>query len=121
MRARLRTLAALLALFAFSASYVEQAWASLCAGDGASPAAAVASPVTHGGHAGDSGVPPGEPAPDAECPVQAVAAGCTVVSLPPAASTAAALPALPDAVPPVCADQTHDLLLSSSLFRPPQR
>jgi hypothetical protein len=47
MRTRFRMLAALLALFAFSASFAEQVWASTCA-PAADPPGASAAPVSGG-------------------------------------------------------------------------
>ena len=119
MKTRFRFLAALLALFAFSASLAEAAWASACA-----PEVAAAS-TSHDGH----GAVPGHeheraPAPDggSECPLHvAASAGCTVVLLPVAGE---AVP-LPDAgmraAVPSSASEVPDLLLVSGPFRPPQR
>ncbi|HET7464597.1 MAG TPA: hypothetical protein VFJ82_25370 [Longimicrobium sp.] len=129
MRLRSRTLAALLALFAFSASFAEQAWASMCATG--EPAAAHSSTVAHPAAPHAHHTMPGMPgerhdgrepaSPAGGCPVQAVAAGCTILSLP--ASTGHAPTAVPPAngVTPVRADQARELLLAVSLFRPPQR
>jgi hypothetical protein len=86
MRTRFRTLAALLALLAFSAWFAEQVWTGTCA-----PAAAEAArhhPAAHsqadGGHGAMEmpavSAPHSTPdAPD-ECPVQAVAGGCILFS-----------------------------------------
>lgn len=127
MRTRFRTLAALLALMAFSASFAEQVWASTCAPVEASPSGESA-PASHphGGHGGmempadhhDPRIPSSD---DAECPVQAVAAGCALVFFP--SATMDAVPAAPAADPRVAphADPSIQLLLVSSHFRPPQR
>lgn len=127
MRTRFRTLAALLALVAFSASFAEQVWASTCAPAEASRSAQSApASHAHGGHGGmttpedhpDPRIPPPD---DAGCPVQAVVAGCTLIFFPPA--TIHAVPSAPAADARVAphADPSIPLLLVSSHFRPPQR
>ena len=125
MSTRLRTLAALLALFAFSASLAEPAWASACA---PAEAASTAAAPGHAAHGHPSAPVPGHaprghtPAPVSGCPVHAAAsAGCTLLLLP----AAAAAPPAPDAArgqdAPPAADALPDLLLASGPFRPPQR
>lgn len=130
MRTRFRTLAALLALTAFSASFAEQVWAGTCAPAEASPSGQSA-PASHphGGHGGHGGMtmPEDHPDPrppssdDAGCPVQAVAAGCALIFFP--SATMDEVPAAPAADTRVAphADPSVPLLLVSSHFRPPQR
>jgi hypothetical protein len=131
MKGRTRVLAALLALFAFSASFAEQVWASTCAGatapTGSAPRAA---PAAHGDRGCDQEMPmPGSghgehsraPAGGADCPFQAIApGGCVLLSFPAPAAV------LPDFSPTIharvipAAQAAPDLLLASPHFRPPQ-
>ena len=132
MKHRARVLAALLALFAFTAAFAEQVWASTCA-----PATAVAqagsmrmpgSAGAHGQHGCDQDMPmPGSGqgehsrAPTGgDCPFQAIAAsGCVIffaapgTAVPDCAAVSAAR-----MVP--SAQVAPDLLLASPHFRPPQ-
>jgi hypothetical protein len=133
MKARSRLLAALLALFAFTATFVEQVWASTCAQTemaASAPSAGMgrnAAQAAHTGHTRDmpmpghdqqrhSRMPPGD-----DCPLRAVAAsGCVTFSFPAPASavpdfTAAASPRMVPA-----AQATPDLLLVFPPFHPPQ-
>lgn len=89
MRTRFRTLTALLALVAFSASFAEQVWASTCAPVAAEaarhhPAAYTQADGRHGAMEIPA-VSARHSAPDApdECPVQAVAGGCIHFSFAP--------------------------------------
>jgi hypothetical protein len=130
MRTRFRTLAALLALVAFSASFVEQVWASMCA-PAEAPRTEQSAPASHPhgehGEHGGATMPvdhpgPRIPSPDGgECPMQAVAAGCALVYL--SSPAADAVPPAPHADARVAphADASIQLLLASSFFRPPQR
>ena len=124
---RFRTLAALLALIAFSASFAEQVWASTCAPAEASRTEHHA-PASHphGGHGGmtiqEDHPDPRIPSPDdAGCPVQAVAAGCTLIFFPSATMDAVLTAPAADARVAPHADPSIQLLLVSSHFRPPQR
>lgn len=116
MRPRVRLLAALLALLALSLSFGEQAWASLCMPAGADSAAAM-----HAGHGAPAPEHPEQPSPSPGdgCPLLAAAA-CAVVSLPASAASIETPEPLPGAAVPTYADQTHRLLLSTQLFRPPR-
>ncbi|HEU0077514.1 MAG TPA: hypothetical protein VFQ76_07675 [Longimicrobiaceae bacterium] len=128
MKPRARLLAALLALFAFSASFAEQVWASACGRDVAGvPSSFSPTMGTAGGHA-DMAVPPGPhgsghspavPGHD-ECPLLALAGGCTLLSLPAAAVVPAASARAPEVRISIRMDRAPDLLLPSSLFHPPQ-
>lgn len=113
MNARFRFLAALLALFAVSASFAEPAWGAACV-----PLAEA--PAGHGDHGAPP--PPDQPVPDADggCPVQAVASACALVPLPaPSGMVAVPLRAPTTLVPPR-ADPSRELLLAIAFFRPPQ-
>ena len=125
MSTRFRTLAALLALLAFSASLAEQVWASACVP--AAPVEAASAAVDHGVMPGHSARAPDHdprehaPSPGNDCPLHAVAsAGCTFVLLP----AAEAAPSRPDAplrqAVATFADALPDLLLASGPFHPPQ-
>jgi hypothetical protein len=133
MKSRVRLLAALLALLAFSASLAEQVWASTCepgmAREVSSSASKTSAPTAHGAGHGDMPMPGGPhdggqapaPAGHDECPLVTLAGGCTLLSLPaPAAEPAGGAPA-PETRVSVRADRAPDLLLPSSLFHPPQR
>lgn len=128
MRASFRTLAALLALLAFAASFAEQVWAATC------PPAAVRS---SGGARAEMGPHPGHvrggagitaehpvqnaPHPGDACPLQAAAGGCAVVSLP-SAPTPSLLPEpRPAGAVPVHQDRTPKVLRAVPFFRPPRR
>jgi len=128
MRNRFRVLAALLALFAFTAAFAEQVWASACV-PAAQAVAGHAAVAAHPGHDCDPAMPmqghapqrhPGVPT-GGDCPFQAVAAGgCALFSF---AAPDAAVPApLADAsARMISATQAApDLLLASPHFRPPQ-
>jgi hypothetical protein len=128
MRGRLRFLAALLALFAFSAYFAEGVWASLCLPGAESHAMIADNPAEHGSSAGSHHAPAqtsgesesaGSDAPP--CPLGMTGAGssCVAVSLPAVVDTMA--PALPaHSVVHLLLDSTHDLLLVASHFRPPR-
>jgi hypothetical protein len=128
MRGRLRFLAALLALFAFSAYFAEGVWASLCLPGAESHAMIADNPAEHGSSAGSHHAPAqtsgesesaGSDAPP--CPLGMTGAGstCVAVSLP--AVTNPMAPALPaHSVVHLILDSTHDLLLVASHFRPPR-
>jgi pimeloyl-ACP methyl ester carboxylesterase len=128
MRSRFRTLAALLALFAFSAYFAEGVWASLCL-PGAETQVHMAMDATHhGSHAAghhapaqDSGDPDPSRSDAPSCPLGMTGMGssCVVASLP--ASTSTIAQAAPEhAEIPLFLDSTHDRLLVASLFRPPR-
>ena len=127
MRIRFRLLAALLALFAFSVSVAEQAWAATCA-PGVPEAPATAS--ANADHSGHASAEPSRPAEEThhgsapghrECPVAAATqAGCTVPALPGAGVEVEAPPLAASSESPA-PDAEHGLLLASPFFRPPQR
>lgn len=128
MSIRFRTLAALLALFAFSASLAEQVWASACAPAARVEAASAAAGMDHGAMPGHPAPAPGHdprdnaPAPGSDCPLHAVAsAGCTFVLLPAAAAAFSRPHAPPSQTVATVADALSDLLLASGPFHPPQR
>jgi len=133
MKHRARLLAALLALFAFSASFAEQVWASGCgpymAGGGMSSMAGMSATAAHAGGHGDMAMPMGShdgshsplPSGSDECPLQVLAGGCTLLSLPADSDDPAAGAPAPEARVSLMADRAPDLLLPSSLFHPPQR
>jgi hypothetical protein len=126
---RFRILAALIALFTFTASFAEQVWASTCDGamEMAEAPAAMDMPGMDHGPAPDHAPAPA-PVPDhdrrgPECPLAATLAltgGCIITFQPAArlsspqfftASTASALPAQ---------DGMLDLLLAAPPFHPPK-
>lgn len=126
MKARIRVLAALLALFAFTAAFAEQVWASACAQTEMAPTAPAGTHPEQGhdqhmpmpGHGQDrhSRMPAGD-----DCPLRAVAAsGCVIFSFP------APDGAVPDFTPTPsprmvpAAQATPDLLLAFPRFHPPQ-
>jgi hypothetical protein len=124
MKPRLRLLAALLALSAFSASMAEQAWASMCAMPAADMSGAAPAPMAEHTMPADAPVrhdaPAGHSDSSMPCPLQAVSSTCSVVLLPsaepprpaPVSESGGRVGALPDQL-------TH-LLIGSFLFRPPQ-
>jgi hypothetical protein len=127
MRSRIRVLAALLALFAFTAAIAEQVWAACV--PAAEMAAGSAAVAAHPGHDCGPEVPvpghgpqrhPGAPT-GAGCPFQAAAAGgCALFSF---AAPDAAVPDLaadPSARMVSAVQAAPDLLLASPHFRPPQ-
>jgi hypothetical protein len=135
MNPRFRLLAALLALFAFSAYFAEGVWAAMCPPGteaGSHAVAQVADAAAPGGaHAGHAGMHP-TPAPDSEksesslpysapCPLGMPGAGgsCVAVSLP---ALAGEMQPAPVIHAPVVAllDTTHDQLLVAAHFRPPR-
>jgi hypothetical protein len=129
MRSRFRTLAALLALFAFSAYFAEGVWASLCLPGAETHVHMTTDADHHGSHAGGHHHAPVQssgdsdsPRPDApSCPLGMTGMGssCVVASLP--ASTSTIAQAAPEhAEIPLFLDSTHDRLLVASLFRPPR-
>jgi hypothetical protein len=128
MSRRLRFLAALLALFAFSAYFAEGVWASLCLPGSETHTSMVVGASDHGAHAGMNHAPgessddPGSPRSDAPpCPLGIAGAGssCVAVSLPAAVTTVAQV-APGYAGAPLFLDSTHDLLVVASHFRPPR-
>jgi hypothetical protein len=129
MNPRFRTLAALLALFAFSAYFAEGVWATLCLPGAETHASMATDAAHHGSHAGghhdapaQSSGAPDSPRSDApSCPLGMTGAGssCVAVSLP--ASTSTMAHAAPEhAEVPLFLDSTHDRLLVAPLFRPPR-
>jgi hypothetical protein len=125
MRRRFRILAALFALFTFTASFAEQVWASTC--DGAMEMAEAPGAMDMAGM-DHRQAPDDTPAPDhdrraPECPLAAALAltgGCTITFQPAprlgspqffSATTASALPAM---------DRVLDLLLAAPPFHPPK-
>ena len=133
MKARARVLAALLALFAFTAAFAEQVWASTCAQTEMAAAASMpemgAGAAVHPEQGHDQEMPmPGHgqdrhsrmPAGD-DCPLRAVAAsGCVIFSFPAPDSAVPDFTATssPRMVP--AAQATPDLLLAFPQFHPPQ-
>jgi hypothetical protein len=128
MNRRTRVLAALLALFAFSAYFGESVWASVCPPGMETQVASGAAALDEGSHAGMHHGPtpstedPDHPRSDAPvCPSGTMSAGssCVAASLPVVTVTLAD-PALGYAVPPVFLNGTHDRLLIALHFRPPR-
>jgi hypothetical protein len=128
MNRRIRFLAALLALFAFSAYFGESVWASVCPPGMETQGAPGAAASDEGSHAGmyhgplPSTEDPEHPRSDAPvCPSGIMSAGssCVAASLP-AVTVTLADPALGYAVPPFFLDGTHDRLLIALHFRPPR-
>ncbi|MBA2670054.1 MAG: hypothetical protein H0U67_06780 [Gemmatimonadetes bacterium] len=128
MNRRIRSLAALLALFALSAYFGESVWASVCPpgmdthavlGDG-TPDEGTHAGMNHGPvqSTGDSESPRSD-AP--VCPFGMTGAGssCVAASLP-APTTTLADPVPGFAVPRFFLDGTHDRLLTAQHFRPPR-
>lgn len=133
MNRRLRLLAALLALFAFSAYFAEGVYASLCPPGMDSQSAAAGMTSEHGSQHGHHGAlhhsapsPSDDPGPagsDAPaCPLGMAGAGgssCVSVSLPAAAGAMSLTAPIPSAAA-VHLDTTHDRLLVAAHFRPPR-
>lgn len=123
MKRRYRLFAALLALFAFSASFTESVWAATCAPMGAqmaydSPATAAQHPALHGG--GATAEIPEDDSDKPACPLPALAAtGCVSVLLPPIVDIFDVPVALvtESTLSPAHADGR---LVAVSLFRPPR-
>jgi hypothetical protein len=128
MNRRLRSLAALLALFALSAYIGESVWASTCPPGMEMPATMDDGIQEPGAHPGMHHVPapaPGDPdsSPSNEppCPLGMAGAGSSCVAAPlPAATTTMAHGALAHAATPLFLDSTHDRLLVAAHFRPPR-
>jgi hypothetical protein len=123
MRSRFRTLAALLALLAFSAYFAEGVWTSLCLPGAETHVHMAIDAAHHGSHAPaqDSGDPDPSRSDAPSCPLGMTGMGssCVVASLP--ASTSTIAQAAPEhAEIPLFLDSTHDRLLVASLFRPPR-
>jgi hypothetical protein len=128
MNRRIRFLAALLALFAFSAFLAEEVWASMCGPDGSGAgvhAVMEHAPATdpHGAECHeDAGEAPGAPAsPDApDCPLMLFAgAGCASVTLAGQSTSLAPFSTTDSLLRPVDLDRLHDLVVIHGLFRPP--
>ena len=142
MNRRFRILGALLALSALSASYAEGVWASsTCAAMGpmdmegmGSMAMDEADPPVMRGHAMGSMAGPDSTQPDKrsdtapvdpssgpapDCPLLAVAGGCTAVSFPAAEPTVGFASPVP-AAPTAALSVSPELLLATSLLRPPK-
>lgn len=129
MNGRLRTLAALLALFALSAYFAESVMASWCAPADAVPAAVSgdgADADSHGGahHHGSSESAPGtehSESHSSSCPFGMMGGGasCVSASLPAAGEIARPAPAIQVALLPL-SDQSPGLLLVTAHFRPPR-
>lgn len=122
---RRRTLAALLALVAFTAAFAEQVWASTCdEGMTDMPRTEAMAGMDHGQEHGSTPAPaPDDERREPECPLAAALAltgGCTITFQPAtgltspqvfAAATSAALPA---------SDDVLDLLPAAPPFHPPK-
>jgi hypothetical protein len=127
MSGRLRTLAALLALFALSAYFAESVMASWCMpGAETSAPAEAAAPAGHAGmhHGGTEGDAPGSEHSDSEmppCPSGMTGAGasCVAASLPATSEPARAAPTSRASLL-LALVQSPDLLLVSAHFRPPR-
>jgi hypothetical protein len=127
MNQRTRVLAALLALFAFSAYFGESVWASVCPPGMETGGAPAPTTSDEGSHAGmHHGLAPSAGDPDHPgnvpvCPSGMASAGssCVAASLP-AITTTLADPAPEYAVPGFFLDGTHDRLLIALHFRPPR-
>lgn len=133
MKHRARVLAALLALFAFTAAFAEQVWASTCAqtemaasasmpemGAGAAehlqPGHGQEMPMPGHGQERHSQMPAGD-----DCPLRAVAAsGCVLFSFPAPETAVPDFSAAPSARMAPAAQATPDLLLAFPQFHPPQ-
>lgn len=128
MKSRTRVLAALLALLAFSASFAEGVWASMCAPMDSMASmehSAAVAPSAHSmasdGNGGSSAaeLPEKAPAPDPGCPLTLASGGCMVVFSPaPAAGVAVTATVLGQ--PMAALNVAPDLLLVSALLRPPR-
>jgi hypothetical protein len=125
MSRRFRMIAALVALFTFTAAFAEQVWASTCDGEmemAAAPGAMDMPGMDHG-PAPDRAPAPGHDRRGPECPLAAALAltgGCIITFQPAtglrapqffAATTPSALPAT---------DPVLDLLLAAPPFHPPK-
>jgi hypothetical protein len=125
---RIRFLAALLALFALSASIGESVWASMCPPGMEAHASLAEDGAERGAHAGmHHGSAPTSGDSDSSrsdapgCPLGMAGAGssCMAVSLPAATSTMTNGPRGHTA-PTLFLDSTHDRLLLALHFRPPR-
>jgi len=133
MKPRVRVLAALLALFAFTAAFAEQVWASTCAQTVMAASASMpemgAGAAEHPQAGHDQEMPmPGHgqerqsqmPAGD-DCPLRAVAAsGCVTFSFPAPDGAVPEFTAAPSDRMVPTAQATPDLLLVFPRFHPPQ-
>ena len=116
MNRRFRILGALLALSALSASYAEGVWASsTCAAMGPMDMEGM------GSMAMDEATAPVDPSsgPAPDCPLLAVTGGCTAVSFPAAEPTVGFASPVP-AAPTAALSVSPELLLATSLLRPPK-
>jgi hypothetical protein len=120
MNRRIRFLAALLALFAFSAFLAEEVWATLCPPDTVQVEMEMGDAAHHGGHHHGGGeTDPGDTE-SAECPLMAIpGAGCVSVTLPAVQPGSASPVAGSLTLQPVSHDRLHDLVAIHGLFRPP--
>jgi len=124
MKSRFRVLAALLALFAFSASFAEGLWASTCPPMGSMASMDAMHMESEGSDAPEESLEPGssEPTtsiPAPSCPLTPIVGGCAAVFSPPSEAVVAFV-ATTQAKPVVVLDLAPDLLLVSSLLRPPR-
>jgi hypothetical protein len=127
MRGRLRTLAALLALFALSAYFAESVMASWCMpGAETSASADGSAPGAHAGmhHGVPQGGSPEAEYPDSEappCPFGMTGAGASCVAAPlPATSEPVRAVPIAQASLLLLLVQSPDLLLVTAHFRPPR-
>jgi hypothetical protein len=125
MKSRFRLLAALLALLAFSATMAEGLWASTCASMDGMGAREIDAGVLHSGHSAPSGhlqaQPPTDhrPTPDPGCPLMPVIGACAAL-FSPATTVAVSFAVTIRGSDLAAPDPVPDLLLVSSLLRPPR-
>jgi len=130
MNRHIRFLAALLALFAFSAFIAEEVWASMCGPE--MPATGIHAIIDHDSpgdtgetHCHDAEVadthPEAPSSPDgADCPLMLFAgAGCASVTLAAQSTSLAPVSVTDSPLRPVDRDRLHDLVSIHGLFRPP--
>ena len=119
MNRRIHFLAALLALFAFSAFLAEEVWATMCPPDTVQVEMEMGE-VHHGGHHHGGDEPDPDGSDSSPCPLMAVpGAGCASVTLATQATSLAPADATDSLLRPVDPDRLHDLVVLHGLFRPP--
>jgi hypothetical protein len=120
MNRRIRFLAALLALFAFSAFLAEEVWATMCPPDMVEVEMEVGEATPHGGHHHGGGESDPDDVESPECPLMAIpGTGCASVTLPAIQPGSASPVAGSLTLQPVSHDRLHDLVSIHGLFRPP--
>jgi hypothetical protein len=120
MHRRIRFLAALLALFAFSAFLAEEVWATMCPPDSVQVEMELGEATHHGSHHHGGGEADPDGTESTDCPLMAISgAGCVSVTLPAIQLGSPSPVAGSLTLRPVDLDRLHDLVVIHGLFRPP--